>query len=83
MKVPNVKNIENDQPYLEGGFEFVFGNDVATDPITQEQSIEINFKISPEIQQNVDSYVDSVFEMIGDILKRDFINQLKQFKTNV
>jgi hypothetical protein len=77
-KIPKLL-IENGVVKLDGEFDFKINDGVIKDNDTGVYYKIISFKFNPECDANIEKYLsqDKINEIIGENIKKDFINFIK------
>jgi hypothetical protein len=77
-KIPKLL-IENGLVKLDGKFDFKINDGVIKDNNTEDYYKIISFKFNPECDANIEKSLsqDKINEIIGENLKKDFINFIK------
>lgn len=84
MKHPIFKFDQNNNPLIEGDFEFMVSETIYNNSYLPEKII--TFPWDPEMVQNIvafkDNQYDEMYEAIGEKLKQDFIAFIKRREEN-
>lgn len=84
MKHPIFKFDQNNNPLIEGNFEFIAGEAIYNNSYLPKKII--TFLWDPEMQQDMVAFEDNqyneMYEAIGERLKQDFIAFMKRREEN-